>query len=246
MKTTRIIIPLLFSGVLGLSAACSSTSSTSDNSGNASNSTSGSAAGANSPATDAIGQGGTVGTDAMGLGANQGTLTNAAASGGDQARSGATDSNSGPATYAELSNMPDAQFLLTAASSNMLEIQLGKLAVQQGGHAEVKKFGQMMVDHHTRASNDMKPIATQLNVTPPTTLMPMHQAMMDKLSGLSGKAFDEAYMDIMESAHTMDITMFSAKGNAAETPVVKSFAAKTLPMLRSHMKMAADIEKKVD
>ncbi len=246
MKTNQIIIPLLLSGILGLGAACSSTNGTSDNGGTTSNSTGGSAAGANSPATDAIGQGGTVGTDAMGLGANQGTLTNAAASGGRSKSDSETGSSSGTATYAELSNMPDAQFLLTAASSNMMEIQLGKLAVQQGSHAEVKKYGQMMVDHHTMASKDMMPVATQLSVTPPTTLIPMHQAMVDKLSGLSGKAFDQAYMDAMESAHTMDITMFSAKGNAAETPAVKALATKTLPMLRSHMKMANDIEKKVD
>ena len=142
--------------------------------------------------------------------------------------------------------MPDATFLLTAASSNLLEIQAGQMAAQKATSASVKKFAQMMVDHHTKATQQLTTVATPLGVSPSQTLMPVHQAMLDQLTTKSGKQFDEGYMDAMETAHTMDIAMFEVKDKAAETPTVKAFATKTLPMLRSHRKMAGELESKVD
>src|SRR3954462_14337674 len=40
-------------------------------------------------------------------------------------------------------------FMTEAAQGGMAEVQLGKLAVSKAQNAEVKKFGQMMVDDHT-------------------------------------------------------------------------------------------------
>jgi putative membrane protein len=143
--------------------------------------------------------------------------------------------------------MPDATFLLTAASSNLLELQAGQMAAQKATSASVKKFAQMMVDHHTKATQQLQTIAKPLGVVPSQALMPIHQAMLDQLTTKSaGKQFDEAYMDAMETAHTMDIAMFEVKSKGAETPTVQTFATKTLPMLRSHRTMAGELEKKVD
>lgn len=159
----------------------------------------------------------------------------------------ATDANAtGMLDAATIANMDDATFMMTAASSNMLEVQAGELASQQATNPEVKRFAQMMVDHHTKASQEQMSIASQMNVQLPTALMPMHQAMLDKLQGKTGKDFDEAYMDMMESAHKMDIALFEAKSNNAQAPTVKAFAAKTLPMLKSHQDMATKIEDQVD
>jgi putative membrane protein len=155
----------------------------------------------------------------------------------------ASDVNAFMGTFA---TMDDATFMLTAASSNMLEIQMGQLAGQRANNADVKKFGQMMVQHHGMATQDWKSVATPLGVIMPTTLMPVHQAMLEKVANKSGKEFDEAYMDAMETAHKLDVAMFEVKSKAAQAPAVQTFATKTLPMLRSHSNMASELEKKVD
>ncbi|WP_210463035.1 DUF4142 domain-containing protein [Rufibacter roseolus] len=145
-----------------------------------------------------------------------------------------------------MTNMTDAMFMMTAASSNMFEIQAGKLAVQSATDPEVKRFAQMMIDHHTKASQEQMSLASQMKITLPKTLMPVHQAMLDKLKGKTGKGFEEDYMDAMETAHKMDIAMFQMKSTNAETPTVKALAAKTLPMLKSHQGMATKLEDRVD
>ncbi|AMM51133.1 hypothetical protein TH61_07995 [Rufibacter sp. DG15C] len=157
-----------------------------------------------------------------------------------------TDNAAGMLDDATIASMDDATFMMTAASSNMLEIEAGKMASQNAMNAEVKRFAQMMVDHHTKASQEQMSIASQMNVQLPTALMPMHQGMLDKLNGKTGKDFDEAYMDMMENAHKMDIALFTAKSTNAQAPTVKAFATKSLPMLKSHQDMATKIEDQVD
>ncbi|RNI30177.1 DUF4142 domain-containing protein [Rufibacter immobilis] len=217
MKKSMLI---LAAGAMFTASACSSTST--DTTGN-NTSTAGTAS-----STDASYGGGTAGTTTGTTGTTGGT-------------SGAT-----AGTTMDMTNMTDAMFMMTAASSNMLEIQAGKLAAQKATNADVKKFAQMMVDHHTKANQEMMTLASQMKVTLPKTLMPPHQAIMDKLNNKTGKDFDEEYMDAMETAHDMDIAMFQMKSNNAETPTVKAMAAKTLPMLQSHKKMATALEDKVD
>lgn len=248
MKTINVIPQLFFVGALAFSTACSSTN-TGTSAGTTSGSSMGSSSGMDATGSGSMGTGSSVGTvSSAGANGSAGTSSSAGTGGVGSATisagaGGAADMNAFMATFA---TMQDPVFLMTAASSNLLEIQMGQLATQKSSNADVKRFGQMMVDHHTKATQELKTVATPLGVTLPQTMMPVHQAMADKLMAKSGKAFDEDYMDAMETAHKMDIAMFEVKSNAAETPAVKAFATKTLPMLRSHEKMADEIEKKVD
>ena len=86
--------------------------------------------------------------------------------------------------------MQDKMFLQKASEGGMAEVQLGQLAAQKGNSAEVKQFGQKMVEDHTRLNEQMKPIADTLGVNAPKHLNKVDQAEYDKLSSLSGDAFD--------------------------------------------------------
>lgn len=215
-----------------MGAACTSTDTSSDTAATSTAETA-----TTTDATAGATGGGTTGTTAGGTTASAGTGSGTMATG--------TSANAGDDVMT-MADMTDPMFLMDAASSNMLEIQLGKMAAQQATHPEVKKFGQMMQDHHTKATQELKTVASQLKVQMPTTLMPVHQELVDKVQGKSGAEFDEAYMDAMETAHRLDIAKFEMKSNSAENATVKAFAAKTLPMLQSHMKMAKELEDKVD
>lgn len=186
-----------------------------------------------------------------GAGAGTGASAGGTAAGGTAAGTGAAGSGAGSSSdmmafMGTFATMQDPVFLMNAASSNLLEIQAGQIASQRATNPDVKKFAQMMVNHHTMATQQLKSVAPPLGIQMPQTMMPVHQAMADRLTNKTGKDFDEAYMDMMETAHKMDIAMFEVKSKAAESPNVQAFATQTLPMLRSHHKMADDLEKKVD
>jgi predicted outer membrane protein len=97
---------------------------------------------------------------------------------------------------------PDAgAFIAEMAEDGMAEVQLGKLAAERASNADVKEFAQMMVQHHSKANEELKKIAGQLKVTPPTSLNQKHQALAAKLSKLQGAEFDREYMAEMVLGH---------------------------------------------
>ncbi len=139
----------------------------------------------------------------------------------------------------------DHLFAMRAASGGMFEVAAGKLASTQGQNAEVKQFGQRMVTDHTKANTELQAIASAKGITLPTALMPEHQQHLDMLSKLTELEFDKAYMQHMVEAHEMDIKQFDQEAKNGKDPEIKAFAAKNLPILQEHRKMAQPIYEQV-
>jgi len=139
----------------------------------------------------------------------------------------------------------DQKFIHEAAVGGMAEVELGKLAQQNGSSAEVKSFGQRMVDDHSKANDELKTLAQSKNVTLPTELDAKHKALHDRLAKLQGAQFDRAYMQAMVQDHKKDVSEFRRESTSAKDPDVKSFASKTLPTLEEHLKLAESTDKAV-
>jgi putative membrane protein len=130
---------------------------------------------------------------------------------------------------------------MEAAMGGMMEVELGRLAVERGASEGVKQFGQRMVDDHTRANQDLLQATSALGLTPPSALDPKHRAMVEKMSRLSGAAFDQAYMKQMVKDHQKDVALFEREAGRGSVEALKAFAAAKLPTLREHLRMARDI-----
>ena len=137
------------------------------------------------------------------------------------------------------------QFVKEAAIGGMAEVELGRLAADKASSDQVKKFGQRMVDDHGRANDELKTLAQNKNIDLPPSLDAKHKATMDRLSKLSGDAFDRAYMSEMVKDHRKDVNEFRNEAKSGKDPDVKAWAAKTLPTLEEHLKLAQDANKAV-
>jgi putative membrane protein len=139
----------------------------------------------------------------------------------------------------------DQRFMREAAQGGMAEVELGKLAVQNASSDYVKKFGQRMVDDHSKANDKLKELASAKGVTLPQAPNAKQKATKDQLSKLSGEQFDKAYMRDMLKDHKQDIAAFQSESNTGHDADVKNFATQTLPTLRDHLKDAQGIAPKV-
>jgi putative membrane protein len=133
---------------------------------------------------------------------------------------------------------PDQAFMIKAAQGGLTEVELGNVAKSNAQSDAVKQFGQRMVDDHSKANDELKSLAAQKNVTLPTSLDAKHQSMKDKMSGMKGAGFDKAYMRDMVNDHRKDVSEFQKEADNGKDPDVKAWAAKTLPTLKDHLKMA--------
>ena len=136
----------------------------------------------------------------------------------------------------------DRSFIMEAANDSMAEIELGKVAQQNATNEDVKKFAQRMVDDHSTASKELEPIATKLGVTPPTAPHGKHARMVKDLSKKTGAKFDKDYVDDMVKDHRKAVKLFERQSQKGESEELRQFAAKQLPILQEHLKMAQDLQ----
>lgn len=137
--------------------------------------------------------------------------------------------------------MADTKFMKEAAEGGMVEVALGQLAAEKASSSDVKKFGQRMVDDHSKANDELKQLASQKNVDLPKDLSAKDKATKATLEKLSGEQFDQAYMNDMVKDHKKDVSDFRRESKSAQDPDVKKFAAQTLPTLEDHLKQAESI-----
>jgi putative membrane protein len=135
-----------------------------------------------------------------------------------------------------------AEFAKKAAVGGLAEVELGRVAVRNASDPRVKQFGQHMIDDHSKANGALKAAAGQQGLALPETLDPEHRKDVEKLSGLSGSAFDRAYMDDMVEDHEKDVREFEEAAKEGGDSPVKKFAQDTLPTLREHLRMARDVQ----
>lgn len=152
-------------------------------------------------------------------------------------RSQNRNANTGGGMTAGMSQQ-DHRFVMETAMGGLKEVELGRIAAQQGASDAVKQYGQRMVDDHTKANSELMTLATSKGMTLPTELDEKHRNDVTKLSGMSGAEFDRAYARMMVNDHKKKVDNFEKQSQRGGDPDLKAFATKTLPTVQEHLQMA--------
>jgi putative membrane protein len=139
----------------------------------------------------------------------------------------------------------DSEFMSKAAQGGMAEVSLGQLASSKATDPGVKAFGDRMVTDHTRLNDELKQLAQTKGVTLPTDLDDEAKKTSDKLSKLTGKAFDKAYIADMVTDHEKDVKEFEKQSTGAKDADLKTWVTNSLPTLQDHLKMAKETKAKL-
>ena len=155
--------------------------------------------------------------------------------------SGRTEASASPAMAAS-----DREFVTTAASSDVMEVEASRLALDRTRSDAVRKFAQQMVDDHTKTSQVLASIARGAGLTEPMQMNPAHSGDLDRLRSLGGRDFDREYAAQMGvAAHQHAITLFERAARDATNPQLRSFAEQMLPHLRDHLRQSQALAKLV-
>ena len=107
-----------------------------------------------------------------------------------------------------------------SAASDTSEIQPSQLAGQKAENTAVRDFAQRMINDHGMLSDSLRAMAQANNITPaPNPLSQQVQSQtqttLQRLQGLSGAEFDQAYMQAMVDSSDGDL----ARAVAARSPL---------------------------
>jgi len=144
----------------------------------------------------------------------------------------------------------------------MAEVKLGEMASQRAQNADVKAFGRMMVQDHTKANEELKQMASKHDIQPPVAPEGDQADEANKLSEKKGAEFDKAYMDKMVDDHQKTLNALEDRldksgddKNPQYTPKktddpfdseLNQWAAKTAPTVQKHLDRAKQIQNKLD
>jgi putative membrane protein len=138
----------------------------------------------------------------------------------------------------------DPQIAHIAYTADLIDVEAGKLALEKSQNNDVRAFAQQMVGDHTMVNNQALALVKKLKVTPednPTSqnLTKEADATRTKLAGLTGAAFDKAYIDNEVAFHK---TVNSALSNTlipdAQNSELKSLLQNALKVFQAHLEHA--------
>lgn len=146
----------------------------------------------------------------------------------------------------------DPQIAAIVVVANQVDVDAGKLAQDKTGNKEVREFATLMVTDHTAVNKSAGELVQKLKVTPePNATSDSLQQGGDKnlaaLKGLSGAAFDKAYVDHEVAYHeaviqALDTTLIPGAHNVE----LKALLIKVRPAFIAHLEHAKSLQKRLN
>lgn len=161
----------------------------------------------------------------------------------------AKDGNKAVAGIPELT---DPQIASIAVAANAIDVRYGKIALEKSQSKEVRHFAETMIKDHENIINQAVALAEKLGVTPDDD-NPITQALLEgekdtnaKFDKLSGKEFNQAYIDNEVAFHDAVIdAVQSVLIPYTENEELKNTLIKVSPLLKEHLKMAQEAQKRM-
>lgn len=134
--------------------------------------------------------------------------------------------------------------------ANSWDIATGSLAATRASRQDVKDFGAMLARDHKVVQDSGRALAAKLKVTPTPVpadfpLKVAHEAAMKRLQGLSGAAFDRAFLEHEVAYHKAVIDAVNKTlVPALKSAEVKALVLKIAPAFVAHQVAAEELLKK--
>jgi len=149
---------------------------------------------------------------------------------------------------AAATTLNDAQIAHVAVTANSIDSAAGEMAKQKGSSQAVKAFARTMITDHSAVNKQAVALAKKLNVTPEDNdvsrqLQSGAEQSRKTLQGLSGAAFDKAYIDHEVEYHqavldALDKTLIPGAQNAE----LKALLEKARLAFAAHLERAKSIQ----
>ena len=130
-----------------------------------------------------------------------------------------------------------------AAASDLYEIQSAQLALEKSQNDGIRELSNMLVTDHQTSTQQLRDAAGQAQpaVTVNPALDAEQQANMTELQGLTGAAFDEAFLRQQLAAHEKALTMLQGYATQGTVEPLKQHAATAAGPVERHLQRVREL-----
>src|SRR5262252_333260 len=140
----------------------------------------------------------------------------------------------------------EKQFINDAVRDGVKERSMGRVVVAKTTNADVKDYAKMVVNDHSKALNDLVDLMKEAGMNQPGGLPEVKHEAQDRLSELSGPAFDREYINLMVQDHQKAISKFQQEETTAQDESLRNYVKQVLPMLQKHLEKAQELQAKLN
>ncbi len=134
-------------------------------------------------------------------------------------------------------------FLKTAAATDEYERQAGRIAAAKGQNPQVQAMGRMLVDHHTRLTQELGQAARQAGQRPPTAVLnPGYRKMLDLLQREQGADFDKLFLQQQHATHVDALGLMRTYATQGREPPLRAAAARAQPVIQNHLNQVKQMQ----
>jgi len=130
-------------------------------------------------------------------------------------------------------------FLKKAIEGNFAEVSMGDLAQKNGQSDDIKSYGKMLSADHAAANLKALGAAKGLGMNPPAEPNAKQKADYDKMSKMSGAAFDKMFAAHMVADHQKDLAEY--KKATKNKDAAGEYAAGQIDTLQKHLDTAKSL-----
>ena len=133
-------------------------------------------------------------------------------------------------------------YLFYGGAGDIFEITTSMMAIQHSQNPQVRAFATMLIDDHTRLTNNALATAMAAGVTPPPPeLSPAQKAMIGQLIAAGPAGFDRAYLSQQVPAHQMALSMNQGYAAGGDVPALRQGAQAAVPVIQGHLAQAQQL-----
>ena len=142
---------------------------------------------------------------------------------------------------------PAMEFVTMAGASDLYEIQSSQLVLASTEDPVLRRFAQMMVEHHTMTTATVMRAAQAEGLSPPPPMLDAPKTeMIRQLQAASGQARDDLYRQQQMMAHREALILHTSYAERGDAPALKTAAATAVPIVSRHYNMIVEMPDRSD
>jgi putative membrane protein len=132
----------------------------------------------------------------------------------------------------------DRRFLVSEARGSAYELAISQLAQERAARQDVKDYAGRMVSDHGSYNTELRRLAGSRRVDLPDGLTRGDKQKLDKLRGLHGAAFDNAFVAEARRINAEDVRDGHTEAQRTKDPAIRSFLERFASVDTEHQKIA--------
>jgi putative membrane protein len=153
---------------------------------------------------------------------------------------------------------PDAtQFRAKATASDAFEVLSSKIALTHATYPDLKMFAQMMIDDHTKSTDQLVALGGISKVSLTSKMSPGrdgqyvgndlidtdHANELNSLDSKSNDDFNRTYIDDQVKGHEAAVSLLEDYAKNGDNAKLKAFATSILPTVKAHLAKAQGLQR---